>query len=235
MSLVLPEYWLPRPEFVLTETLREAFDDLLDRIRQTPADQQPLEIDYRLDAPRWQFLCYASEQGGLALHGSPNRTIRRFEPRQASDLNEFGAQRAIYAASDGIWPMYFAIIDREYFPTALVNACIRVEDAQGRPGPALYVFSVSREALAQQPWVRGAVYLLPRDSFVAQEPFVFGDQRIYAAQLASKQAVTPLAYLPVGAEDFPFLAQMRGHDDKRLPEYAAAMNNAQPWPADESV
>ena len=73
---------------------------------------------------------------------------------------------------------------------------------------------------------------MPRDTFVAQEPFVFGGERIYAAQLASTAAVKPLAYLPVEAQDFPFLAQMRGHDDTRLADYAAAMNTAQPWPDD---
>jgi hypothetical protein len=220
---------MPRPPFVLTEELRASFNALLDGLPTDPA-RQPVEIDYHLAAPRWQFLCYASEQRGLALHGSPDKSIQRFLPRKANDLREFGNQQAIYAAADGIWPMYFAIIDRARFPTTLVNACIRLESPEGEMSPALYVFSVSREFLARQPWVAGAVYLLPRDTFIADEGMPFGPYRVHPAQLASREPVTPLAYLPVSPQDFPFLADVRGHVDERLPEYAHAMMNTLPWP-----
>jgi hypothetical protein len=54
--------------------------------------------------------------------------------------------------------------------------------------------------------------------------------RVHIAQLASPQAVTPLAKLAIAPEDFPFLAQMRTHDDGRLELYAEAMINGLPWP-----
>jgi len=53
---------------------------------------------------------------------------------------------------------------------------------------------------------------------------------VHIAQLASFEPVQPLAKLTVAPEDFPFLAQIRGHDDARLQEYADALQNGLPWP-----
>jgi hypothetical protein len=41
-----------------------------------------------------------------------------------------------------------------------------------------------------------------------------------------------LAKLMVTPEDFPFLTQIRGHDDQRLQEYATALQTGAPWPKD---
>lgn len=189
-------------------------------------------IAYDLAAPKWQFLCYLADTHGVALHGSGVADIAQFEPRQAIDHNEFGAQKAVYAAGDGIWPMYYAILDRARYPMTLCNACIRVVDASGQTSEPLYLFSISKQALVQQPWHIGMVYILPPETFMRQPSFPFGPIQIHVPQLASPQPVTPLARLQIGPMDFPFLAHMRGHDDARLGEYAAAMANAAPWPDD---
>jgi hypothetical protein len=73
--------------------------------------------------PRWQFLCYLADHKPIVLHGSGNPGLSEVEPRQTNDLNEFSNRRAIYAASDGIWPIYFAIRDREQHAMSLTNAC----------------------------------------------------------------------------------------------------------------
>src|SRR5262245_51037840 len=128
MTINLPTYWLPRPASAPDAATLAAFDALLD----TALAQGPnVPIDYALPAPRWQFLCHAAEQRGLALHGSGNPDIAEFEPRQSNDLNEFGNQKAVYAASDGVWAMFFAIVDRGRFNMSITNACIRVEDPFG--------------------------------------------------------------------------------------------------------
>jgi hypothetical protein len=43
-------------------------------------------------------------------------------------------------------------------------------------------------------------------------------------------AVRPLARVAVEPADFPFLSQIRGHDDDRLAEYAHALETGAPWP-----
>ena len=179
--------------------------------------------------PKWQFLCHLADHHDIALHGSGDPNIALFEPRQSNDLNEFGNQKAIYAASDGLWAMFFAIVDRERV-TSITNACIRLADEAGTLHGPYYVFSVSQSALPTQPWRTGTVYLLPRSTFTLQPPMSFGSNQVHIAQLASFVPVQPVAKLTVTPEDFPFLMQIRGHDDQRLQEYATALQTGAPWP-----
>jgi hypothetical protein len=226
----LPTYWRPRPALELDAAKRAGFDAALDAaLSAGPA--QP--INYRLTAPKWQFLCYLAEERGYALHGSLNPDIATFEPRQSIDLQAFGAQRAVYAAADGIWPIFFATVDRERYPTSIINGCIRVQGPDGAVSPPHYVFSVGRHVIGQRPYRDGTVYLLPRDSFVAEPPFPFGPLLVHTAQLASLEPVRALAKLAVTPEDFPFLAEMLAHDDERLAAYAEAMQQGAPWPSEE--
>jgi hypothetical protein len=228
-NMMLPDYWLSRPEVPADEKAHAAFDALWDetlRIGGSPA------IEYTLPWPRWQFLCHLADHHGVALHGSGNPQITAFEPRQPQDLTEFGNQKAVYAASDGLWAMFFAIVDRERV-TSITNACVRLEDETGRLHDPLYVFSVSRSALPTQPWRTGTVYLLPRSTFTVQPSIAFGPYQVHIAQLASFEPVQPLAKLTVTPADFPFLMQIRGHDDARLQEYATALQTGAPWPDDQ--
>lgn len=225
--MLLPDYWLPRPSVRFDEQTQQAFDELLAEALRTGGCPT---LEYTLPAPKWQFLCHLAERHAIALHGSGNPDIDLFEPRQSNDLNEFGSQKAIYAASDGLWAMFFAVVDRARVGS-VTNACIRLEDASGAVHGPLYVFSVSQSALVHQPWRSGTVYLLPGATFTKQSSMTFGDYQVHIAQLASLVPVQPLAKLSVTPADFPFLAQIRGHDDERLQEYAAALQAGAPWPA----
>ena len=223
----LPDYWLTRPAADLTDDTRRGFDALLE---ETLARGGNAVIDYRLAAPKWQFLCYVADYREMALHGSGEPAIDVFEPRQSSDLSAFGRQRAVYAAADGLWPMYFAIVDRERHALTLSNACVRLSDPSGQVAGPFYFFSISQAALAHQPWRSGTVYLLPRAPFMTQPSVTFGDSEVHIAQLASLEPVAPLARLIVEPEDFPFLHQIRGHDDARLEEYANALQTGAELP-----
>ena len=224
--MILPDYWLQRPSVNFDDTTQIAFDELLNTTLSISGC--PI-VQYTFPWPKWQFLCHVADHHDIALHGSGDPSIALFEPRQANDLNAFGNQKAIYAASDGLWAMFFAIVDRGRV-TSVTNACVRLADETGtRHGP-YYVFSVSQSALAGQPWRTGWVYLLPRQTFTAQPPLAFGSNEVHIAQLASSVPVQPLAKLMVTPADFPFLRQIRGHDDDRLQEYATALQTGAPWP-----
>jgi hypothetical protein len=226
--MMLPDYWLTRPSVNLDETTQGAFDELLNRTRNTGGCPT---IEYTLPYSKWQFLCYLADFHDIALHGSGNPNIALFEPRQSNDLNEFGNQKAIYAAADGLWAVFFAVVDRERV-TSVTNACVRLADESGNIHGPYYVFSVSQSALPTQPWRTGTVYLLPRRTFITQPPIAFGSHEVQIAQLASFEPVQPFAKLTVRPEDFPFLKQIRGHDDGRLQEYATALQTGAPWPSD---
>lgn len=228
-SKILPDYWMPRPPDEVGPDLQRDFDRLL---RKAIDQGNAAWIDYRLAAPRWRFLCYVADHHRIALHGSGNPSIKVFKPRRPIDLSEFGSQEAVFAAADGIWAMFYAILDRDHYRMSLNNACIRLEDVAGQAGEPFYVFSISRTALAQKPWRSGVVYLLPPESFHVQPPLQFGEYQVLIPQLASPLPVVPMARLEVSPEDFPFLSQIRGHDDCRMAEYSAAMQTGAPWPQD---
>jgi hypothetical protein len=226
--MMLPDYWMTRPGVNFDERTGKAFDELLDSSLSLGGCPT---IQFALPWPKWQFLCHLADHHDIALHGSGDPNIALFEPRQSNDLNEFGNQKAVYAASDGLWSMFFAIVDRDRV-TSITNACIRLEQESGTVHGPLYVFSVSQSALPNQPWRTGTVYLLPRSTFIPQPPMPFGSNQVHFAQLASFVPVQPLAKLTVTPEDFPFLTQIRGHDDRRLQEYATALQTGGPWPKD---
>ena len=226
--MMLPDYWLPRPSVNFDESTQSAFEELLNttiNARGCPT------IEFTLPYPKWQFLCYLADHHHIALHGSGDPNIALFEPRQSNDLNEFGNQKAVYAASDGLWAMFFAVVDRDRVGS-MTNACVRLIEETGTLHGPFYVFSVSQAALPGQPWRAGTVYLLPRSTFITQPSMAFGSYQVHFAQLASFVPVQPLAKLTVTPADFPFLSQIRGHDDQRLQEYATALQTGAPWPQD---
>ncbi len=224
--MFLPDYWLTRPSVDFDESTPLAFDELL---QKTIDSGNCPTIEFTLPQSKWHFLNYIADQHDIALHGSGNPKIDMFEPRQPSDLTEFGNQKAVYAASDGIWAMFFAIVDRDRVGS-VTNACVRVTDETSTTHGPFYVFSVSQSALPKQPWRTGTVYLLPRKTFMQQPSMPFGTSQVHIAQLASLEPVQPLAKLTVTPADFPFLNQIRGHDDERLQEYATALQTGAPWP-----
>lgn len=224
---MLPDYWLTRPAASLDQSAQTAFDALLQASLRSGGCPT---IHYTLPWPKWQFLCHLADHHETVLHGSGDVDIALFEPRQSNDIHDFGNQKAIYAASDGLWAMFFAVVDRARVGS-VVNACIRVTDELGMLSGPFYLFSVSQSALPSQPWRSGMVYILPRSTFTGQSPATVGSSEVHIAQLASSVPVQPLAKLEVAPEDFPFLKQIRGHDDTRLPEYATAMQTGAPWPA----
>ncbi len=217
---------MPRPETAVHDGEAERFDELL---RRAIADGPDQPIAYDLPDPKWRFLSHAAETGRFVLHGSGAPDIREFEPRQSNDTREFGNRRAVYAASDGIWPMFFAIVDRERFPhMSINNGCFRVLGPSG-VGVPYYFFSIDGAVHAQEPWRRGTVYLLPADTFEQDAIDDDPDGSFESAQAASLEPVIPVAKLTVEPDDFPFRQQIRRHDPDVVMARAKADPDGFPW------
>jgi hypothetical protein len=229
--MLLPDYWLQRPNIELDSQTRADFDQLLARVRALGAN---IRIDYTFPVPKWQFVCYLADRHGVVLHGTGDANIDIFVPRKSNDLNEFGAQTAVYAAGDGLWAMFFAILDRERYPMLTSNACVRLVDESGVVSEPYYVFSISQEALCKHPWRKGMIYILPKDTFINQQSLRYGPYEVRIPQVASLVPVKPLAHLEVTPEDFPFLDLIRGLDDARFEKYGQAMQTGAPWPKSEA-
>jgi hypothetical protein len=219
------DFLLPRPGFRPSRKQRAEFDALL---ISTPTGGF---MDYQLAAPKWQFLSYLCQSRNLVLHGSQNQDIVEVEPRKAQDAKAFSAQNAIYATTDGIWVIYFAIVDRKNFGAlSLFNSCLDIQiSPMLRKGP-LYFFSITHSALLQNPWCDGVIYILPRESFTQEPEQSMMGAKIIFPHWICLQPARPIAKLRVTPQDFPFLAQIHGHDDQKLAQLAAADPNGFPWP-----
>ena len=222
-----------RPPISSNGSTRSAIEEFLS-LGPPEGEDRLLDVDAFLrgrgDVTRWHFLCGLADRREIAFHGTGDPNIECFEPRKPIDFAPFGDQKAVFATSDPIWAMFYAIVDRGRYRLTLNNGCILLMDTEGARGLPHYYFSITGSALHRRPWRTGHVYFLPADSFVEQPagPYAGGVARV--PQLASPVAVTPFARLRVAPEDFPFLAQIRGHEDDRLAEYARAVMAAAPWP-----
>lgn len=227
---VLPDYWLERPPLTLDSATESAIEVFLEGVQVADGVLDVTSLLREQAVSPWVFLCGLAERRRIAFHGTGDPDIELFEPRQPIDFAPFGDQKAVFATSDPVWAMFYAVVDRTNFPITLANGCIQLADSKDRFGTPHYFFSISENVLPQQPWRTGHVYFLPAKTFVEQPPGPFAGQAAKVPQLASPTAVAPVARLEVAPDDFPFLAAIRGHDDDRLGEYAQAVMTAAPWP-----
>jgi hypothetical protein len=196
---------------------------------------QKSHLDYCLPYPKWQYLSYLCETRELVLHGSQNLSIDEVEPHQANDEKAFSNQRAIYATTDGIWVIYFAILDRKSYPEmSLFNSCLRARVSADQLSDPLYFFSVTQSALLQEPWCEGAIYILPRQNFIQEAPQQVQGVEIVFPHWISTLPAKPVAKIMVGPTDFPFLAQIHGHNDEKLVELYTSNPEVFPLEALES-
>jgi hypothetical protein len=208
-----PPYLLSKPVLNLDPEKTATFESLW---KSTPPGSL---VDYQPPYPKWEFLTYLCDTNELVLHGSQDQEITTVEPRQARDQRAFSNQQAIYATTDGIWVIYFVIIDRKRFrELSLFNSCLQVCSAPGQLSEPLYFFSITQSVKVQQPWCQGMIYVLPRRHFFQEESHLFSGVEVIFPHWISKQAVNPVAKLAVGPMDFPFFEQIHGHDDKKLVE-----------------
>lgn len=218
----IPEFYIPRPHG-WSAVQAEAFERVY--AAQVAQRGAGCEIDYRLDIPKWKFLCWLTQTKDVLLHGSNVETLRTLEPRRPRDPSEFGGRKAVFGSSDGVWAMFFAVLDRSV-ATSMVNACF----STNRDGEDCYYyfFSVDSDALKKGAWRDGTMYVLPRATFEREAPAEGADPNS-EHQWASPEPVSPLASLRVQPKDFPLLAEVRGHDVDEVSARAARDPDAFPW------
>jgi hypothetical protein len=149
---------------------------------------------YDLDEPRHAFLRWLVATKPVLLHGSNRMDLEVFKPRNQTDYAGVPV-RAVFATSDGVWPIYFAIADRRVV-RSLINDCVH------EGGIARYFFSVATVPEDAAPWTRGTVYVLPRPPFRVSHG---------STEWLSRTQIIPLARLPVEPIDFPFLDVVHRH------------------------
>jgi hypothetical protein len=205
-GMTIPDYWLSRPEFDL-ESHRNDFAVALSEALKTGVGQAP-------NAPVWAWLSWLCDTQGFVAHGTGQADITVFEPRQSNDSGWFGNRKAVYAASDAVWAMFFAIMNRPTVPMRIVNSAISVW-ANGNL-EARYFFGASKSALEQKAFRNGWVYLLPDEGFEREPADSSLGFPFESHHLAYLEPVRPAFRVPVTPSDFPFLARIHGYDDDAL-------------------
>jgi hypothetical protein len=218
--MAIPAYWLTRPAFSL-EPHRHDFELALQTALETGvAPRLP-------NAPTWAFLCWLCDERGYVAHGTGQGDITVFEPRQSNDVGWFGNRKAVYAASDAVWAMFFAVMNRPENPMTVVNAAARVDLGSGLE--SLYFFGASRAAVETRAYRNGWVYLLPDEGFEREPDGEFAGYKYQSCHCASLEPVKPAFRVEVRSEDFPFLERIHAYDDAELGSRIKRDPNGFPW------
>jgi hypothetical protein len=201
------------PAMRSSDAKRRTFEALIETVRGQDCARS---ITYYCPYPKYEFLNYLAVDLGYLVHGSREADIKVFEPRPASDIYEFSAQRAVYAASDGIWAMVFAIRDRRPRQGTFFNGCSRVLHPDGTYSEPYYHFALAADGLRERPWTNGTMYVLPRATFVAHPLVREHGLTTTLEEWASAEPVVPVARIEVGPDDFPFLNDFWGYNAELL-------------------
>lgn len=205
-----------------------------------PLDLDPAESDdftrlwARLDHPSHQpdvdtgghaphrFVQWLMASDLVIFHGSNDPGLDELSPvRRSMEMFDSAARgnlNAVYGTHDGLWSMFFSIIDRSKLEGSIRNGVDRFHGPDG-DHLDLYHFSVHHELLEQRPFTTGALYLLPRDRFTCLPLYPGGPP---SPEWACHETVRPLARLILTPDDFPFLDQIGGHDDGPLIDFERA-------------
>lgn len=164
------------------------------------------------------FVQWLMARDALIFHGSNSRDIDEFQPRRTSmELNDAGGRGnlgAVYGTHDGLWSMFFAVVDRRTLRGSIRNGVSRYDSPDG-DHVDVYHFSVNSGSLPDRPFTDGALYLLPRTTF-SRIPLYPGGPP--SPEWASTDPVAPIARILLEPADFPFLDRVGGHDDGPLIE-----------------
>lgn len=214
----MTHWMLQAPEYTISGEVQEAFQRTLNA--RNPAFL-PAEV------PRWVFLHWLAQQGYL-MHGSKRDDITLFEPRTPHDLgpDEFSKRTGVFAASDGLWPMMFALKDRTRSKRILSSA-IQVRE-KGRWSPMKYFLSFGpidpQETNGRALLSAGFVYVLHGKGFEQTPVYEWpGLGEVLEAQWVNPDPVVPLLCIPVSPDDFPL--PVRVHDA----EAVRARAKLDPW------
>ncbi|HSJ34167.1 MAG TPA: hypothetical protein VLB85_03860 [Acidimicrobiia bacterium] len=183
------------------------------------ADHPSEHLDLDLgDLAPCRFAQWLTVNDLVIFHGSNHTGIEELEPVRRSmevdDNSGRGNRGAVYGTHDGLWAMFFAVVDRQRLRGSIRSGVDTHWSASG-DRLDLYHFSIHHDELAARPFTDGALYLLPRDCF---ERIPFYSQGPPSQEWACESPVRPLGRIILRPEDFPFLDRIGGHDDGELIE-----------------
>jgi hypothetical protein len=182
-----------------------AFDHLLDAVL---AEVPNRLIDYQLPYPKADFLNYICDWRGYVAHGSPLSDLSILRPvRLTNDSSEFGNRHQIFCSPDGMWALWFAILDKSRIHVT-ENGCVRFGRGSGRV--KYYHFDLPAESKDTPPFTDGMIYLAHAGDFPERHAYPLLDKfDAENEEWGSSKPVIPLAKMHVKPEDFPYLDKVQ--------------------------
>lgn len=194
------------PRFDYAEEERQAYDRMFEE-----AITQGGLIAYHAPYPKQRFIQYVSETKDVVLHGSNQKQIEEFEPRQQTLYNGVMTQ-SVFATKDGVWPLFYAVLDKSKITINFRNGSLRTQGGRSR----YHYYSLDEQTATKRPWTSGMLYFLPGETFVKS-----GHGMIEFEEWVSAVPVKPLAKLEVDPQDFYFINKVTMHSGEE--------SNARTW------
>lgn len=127
--------------------------------------------------------------------------------RLTNDSSEFGSRKQIFCSPDGIWAMWFAILDKSRIHVT-ENGCVRI--GNGKRRIKYYHFELPFDNRKAPPFVNGMLYIAQAKDFPERHAIPFLD--LFNAEFeewGSANPVMPLVRIPVSPDDFPYLDKVQ--------------------------
>lgn len=195
LNYLLQALFVRVPDLSWIDEERSAYETLLARM------QAGERLPDNLPWPKARFLQYLARKEEWLFHGSNNPDITVFTPREQTLYNGVKT-KAVFASTEPMWSMFYAVLDRGKVKGGMRNACI----TNGREKFLFY--SLNEATMAEEPWTSGMIYILPRTSFRLADP-----NKWHFDEWVSGEPVAPVARLALSPEDFPFLDRVAVHRD----------------------
>lgn len=180
------------------------------------------------DVPRWVFLEWLVRAGHL-LHGSPIADLPELIPqhRNYAQPDDFSNTHGVYAASDGLWAMMYALTPPG---TQRSDMALRLRQPDGSWSSTRYFSSLGGPAETDgRALLRpGVVYVLNREGFTRSPAYDHpGLGFVQEGHWVRPTPVEPVMTVPVLPDDFPL--PIRVHDAAEVRRRAQADPWGFPW------
>jgi len=194
--MLLNILFYPSPKIMISKEEEKQFNNLYEESLKNPGKL----IDYNLPIPKYKFLYYISNNKPIVFHGSNNNLIDSFEPREQTLFNGKIAT-AIFATKDPIWPVFYAILEKNKISGNIRNGSLSSNNKK-----TFHFYSLTKATISNNPWTSGMVYFLPEDPFSN-----IGEGVIQFNEWISDKAVPYIAKLEVNPSDFYFHHKIATH------------------------
>jgi|SRR5699024_7294058 len=152
-----------------------------------------------LSFPKYRFLQYISLHGDFIFHGSNNLDIDIFKPQEQTLFNG-KKTKAVFASSEPIWSMFYAVLDRSKLVGSIRNGCLVYKNKK------YHYYSLNKSTMEKDPWTSGKLYILPKNVFKLAD-----NNNIHFDEWISHDFVKPINHLEIHPDDFYFKNRVSTH------------------------